>query len=58
VTQFKERLSLFGSLPPAVTVREALDDLPPLEPGEDGSAKEYLAEPQNPYQQGAFARWA
>jgi len=50
VTQFKERLSLFGSLPPAVTVREALDDLPPLEPGEDGSAKEYLAEPQNPYQ--------
>jgi DNA (cytosine-5)-methyltransferase 1 len=50
VTQFKERLSLFGSLPPAVTVREALDDLPPLEPGEDGSTKEYAAEPKNPYQ--------
>jgi DNA (cytosine-5)-methyltransferase 1 len=51
VTQFKERLSLFGYLPAAVTVREALDDLPPLEPGEDGSVKDYLSEPRNPYQQ-------
>ncbi len=50
VTRFRERLSLFDSLPPAVTVREALDDLPPLEAGEDGSVKDYLHEPENIYQ--------
>lgn len=42
---------LFGDLPEAITVYEALSDLPPLEPGEDGSDKDYVAEPMHPYQQ-------
>jgi DNA (cytosine-5)-methyltransferase 1 len=50
VTQLEAQATLFGILPPAVTVRDALSDLPPLAPGEDGSTKEYLCEPLHPYQ--------
>ena len=50
VTQFGDVLPLFSSLPPAVTVAQALSDLPPVRPSEDGSAKDYLCEPANPYQ--------
>jgi DNA (cytosine-5)-methyltransferase 1 len=55
ITSISRSDSLF-QLPPAVTVREALDDLPPLSPGEDGSQKDYLGPPRNPYQ--AFLRGA
>lgn len=51
MTELEGQSTLFGALPPAVTVREALSDLPPLIPGEDGSAKDYLCQPQSPYQQ-------
>ncbi len=52
VTQYKAtQASLFGALAPAITVGEALSDLPPLSPGEDGSSKNYLYKPKNPYQQ-------
>lgn len=50
VAQVDPQASIFGFLPPVVTVREALSDLPPLAPGEDGSAKNYLCEPLHPYQ--------
>lgn len=54
VTQFSGDLPLFQPLPPAVTVEQALGDLPPLQPSEDGSSKDYLGEPSHPYQ--AFMR--
>lgn len=38
------------ALAPAITVGEALSDLPPLSPGEDGSSKDYLHKPTNLYQ--------
>jgi Alw26I/Eco31I/Esp3I family type II restriction m6 adenine DNA methyltransferase len=52
VTRFgaEGQQTLFGDLVPAVTVAQALSDLPPLSPGEDGSSKDYLFEPQHPYQ--------
>jgi Alw26I/Eco31I/Esp3I family type II restriction m6 adenine DNA methyltransferase len=51
VTQLETQDTLFDILPPAVTVSDALSDLPPLVPGEDGSSKDYLCEPCHPYQQ-------
>jgi DNA (cytosine-5)-methyltransferase 1 len=42
--------TLFGELSPAVTVSEALCDLPPLGNGEDGQHLDYLFEPANDYQ--------
>jgi DNA (cytosine-5)-methyltransferase 1 len=49
-TQFSRSMSLFGSLPRAISVREALDDLPPLQSGEDGSSRDYRSAPTNSYQ--------
>jgi len=43
--------TLFDDLPLAITVRQALSDLPPLEPGEDESGKDYASPPSHPYQQ-------
>jgi DNA (cytosine-5)-methyltransferase 1 len=39
---------LFGGTP--VSVKAALEDLPPLNAGEDGSTKEYLSAPLTPFQ--------
>jgi len=50
VTSLSKQSKLFGKLHPAITVKEALSDLPPIEPEEDGSNKHYLCEPKNPYQ--------
>jgi DNA (cytosine-5)-methyltransferase 1 len=43
--------TLFDGAPLAVTVRQALSDLPPLQPGEDGSGKGYASAPCHPYQE-------
>jgi DNA (cytosine-5)-methyltransferase 1 len=50
ITAFPEERSLLDSLPPSFSVKEALDDLPPIEPGQDGSHLEYVHEPSNSYQ--------
>lgn len=42
---------LFEGLHPPICVKDALDDLPPLMPGEDASTKGYLAAPRTPYQE-------
>ena len=42
--------TLFSSLQRAISVHEALGDLPPLQPGEDGSLKRYVSRPMTPYQ--------
>lgn len=39
-----------GSLPFTPSVADALSDLPPLRPGEDGSEKDYANSPQTAYQ--------
>lgn len=49
-TQLEASPSLFDRLSPAVTVYDALSDLPPLAPGEDGSSKGYVCVPKHPYQ--------
>lgn len=54
VTSFSSSQSLFHFLPPVFSVREALDDLPPLKPGQDGSALGYRLAPESLYQR--FAR--
>jgi len=51
VTQLGDEETLFGTLPPAITVSDALADLPPLAPGEDGSTYDYVSEPMHPYQE-------
>lgn len=51
LTSFGDRLHLFGQRAPTPSVRSALDDLPPLEPGQDGSGLPYRQSPQNPYQE-------
>ncbi len=50
ITLLERKGSLFDDLSPAISVQDALSDLPPLESGEDGSHKDYLMEPSNPYQ--------
>jgi DNA (cytosine-5)-methyltransferase 1 len=50
VTQLEAQASIFGILPPAITVFSALSDLPALAPGEDGSQREYRSAPSHPYQ--------
>ena len=37
-------------LPPVIGVEDAIGDLPPLQPGEDGSTYSYRFPPSNPYQ--------
>jgi len=54
VTQLYREEVLFKELARAISVEEALSDLPALEPGENGSQKCYLSAPTNPYQ--AFVR--
>lgn len=50
VTTFPGDNLLFGSLRRCFSVEEALDDLPSLEPGQDGSDLDYVAKPSNLYQ--------
>ena len=51
VTRLEVVPDLFDRRGPAITVGEAVSDLPPLEPGEDGSSMNYLGPPSNPYQE-------
>ena len=51
LNQLEAQASIFGILPPAISVLNALSDLPALAPGEDGSAKEYRCRPSHPYQE-------
>ena len=48
------RSNLFGDFSSAISVEEALADLPPLRQGEDGANLNYISEPQSHYQ--AFMR--
>lgn len=48
VTAYKSRQ--FTMLPTSITVEDAISDLPRLESGEDGSDKDYVCDPKNPYQ--------
>ncbi|MFN0080298.1 MAG: DNA (cytosine-5-)-methyltransferase [Prosthecobacter sp.] len=50
VTTLQKGRDLFQSASPAIGVAEALLDLPPLTPGEDGSAKGYLKAASTSYQ--------
>jgi Alw26I/Eco31I/Esp3I family type II restriction m6 adenine DNA methyltransferase len=50
ITSVEQQTSLFGQSAKAVSVKDALSDLPPLHPGEDGSYADYVSEPQHPYQ--------
>jgi DNA (cytosine-5)-methyltransferase 1 len=53
-TSMEAEVSLFCRTQRAISAEDALADLPPLRPGEDGSLGEYLGEPRHPYQ--AFMR--
>jgi Alw26I/Eco31I/Esp3I family type II restriction m6 adenine DNA methyltransferase len=50
LTETKQPNSLFTSLPPMITVEEAIGDLPALAPGEDGSRLPYRHAPASAYQ--------
>jgi DNA (cytosine-5)-methyltransferase 1 len=50
VTSLDTTPSLLPSLPSAVSVEEALSDLPPLKAGEDGRKLTYVSEPTTAYQ--------
>jgi len=50
-TQFELAPTLFDHRSDVFTVKEALDDLPRLEPGQDGSRLDYVTLPQNQYQE-------
>lgn len=45
-----EQASLFRTAQRSISVEEALEDLPPLKAGEDGSRKSYTSFPKTPYQ--------
>jgi DNA (cytosine-5)-methyltransferase 1 len=49
-TMEPESQELFMERRRSISTREALSDLPPLEPGEDGSAYEYRSEPATNFQ--------
>jgi DNA (cytosine-5)-methyltransferase 1 len=50
ITAMVSRQGHLAPLSPCFTVKEALDDLPPLQPGEDGSDRDYTKLPSNIYQ--------
>ena len=50
ITGLAVRRTLFEQFAPAICVKDTLDDLPPLEPREDGSHLDYLCPPRNDYQ--------
>lgn len=54
VTTLRPASALFTDLPRAVSVQDALDDLPVLSPSEDGRSLPYKSSPRTPYQ--AFMR--
>ncbi|MDB4698600.1 Alw26I/Eco31I/Esp3I family type II restriction adenine-specific DNA-methyltransferase [Candidatus Latescibacteria bacterium] len=51
ITDFEQKETLFENLTPAITVSDALSDLPPLKNSEDGSQKDYVSDPVHPYQE-------
>lgn len=51
ITQYNQSASLFEDMAEAITVSQALSDLPSISSGEDGSYKSYVSDPRNPYQQ-------
>ena len=53
-TSMEAEVSLFCRTQRAISTEDALADLPPLRPGQDGSSGDYLCEPLHPYQ--AFMR--
>src|SRR5665213_2507393 len=50
LTSMEREMTLFGQTAKAVSVRDALSDLPPLRHGEDGSYGNYVSTPQHSYQ--------
>lgn len=50
ITTMEQGLSLLGHLPPAITVEEAIGDLPRLGNGVDGSGVDYRFDPRTNYQ--------
>lgn len=50
ITSMEQQTTLFGQTAKAVSVKDALSDLPPLHHGEDGSYADYISAPQHPYQ--------
>jgi len=50
-TSMEADVSLFCSTQRAISTHNALSDLPPLRPGQDGSSHNYISEPQHPYQE-------
>src|SRR3972149_4480119 len=50
ITSLLNNIETSNTLKPAISVGEALSDLPPLDPGEDGSRLSYSSRPKNCYQ--------
>lgn len=50
ITAMPAKRSLLSALAPAISVQDALSDLPPLRSGQDGTHLSYVGEPQTPYQ--------
>ncbi len=51
ITSLDSEGDLFSEYQPAISVYDALSDLPELEPNEDGSNKKYLMPPKTSYQE-------
>jgi DNA (cytosine-5)-methyltransferase 1 len=50
ITQLNAKPDIFETLKPAISVGDALSDLPPLSPNQDGSNLDYISTPSNYYQ--------